>query len=65
MKDKKQENEAPKGQVEKDQPDQSVDVNYTLDSNSIEAAKKLKRKTFEKLLSKDLEIIEKHNKENN
>jgi len=44
-----------------EQADQGVEVSYILDTDTTEAAKKLKKRTFEKLLSKDLEIIRSHN----
>jgi len=42
------------------QEEPAIEINYTLDNESQETAKKLKKKTFEKLISKDLELIKSH-----
>ena len=48
-----------KGPIPTDQH-QEIEIQYILDNESLETAKKLEKKTFDKLLKKDLEIIKKH-----
>ena len=50
-------NEPPK---ETSLEESTIEINYTLDDESKETAKKLKKKNFEKLISKDLELIKNH-----
>ncbi len=45
---------------DKSQEEPAIEINYTLDNESQETAKKLKKKTFEKLISKDLKLIKSH-----
>lgn len=39
---------------------EEIEIQYILDIKSKETAKKLEKKTFEKLINKDLELIKKH-----
>ncbi len=37
-----------------------IEVQYTLDVESLETAKKLEKKIFDRMINKDLDIIKKH-----